>query len=922
MAIINVVGNVSNKSMVSSYDAKDNNLLKEVLSKRSYNPNTDSILLSIQDINGLELATIQNYQSYSQTVFSDLNEDGSFSEISVDPVEDLKQFGFKEGNYILKYSVLRPILTNNSPEFYIKEIFSKRDEITLVKVIDDPLLLDEATAFRARLDSNDDIKDFIVEIDGSTFYLGNNLKPRQNTTTNQIEVGIKLYKPLGLEVEIKSVISLFEELSLANSFTVNLNTVVTSSPGLELNGTNFNVPVNSGYQVTGQNTSQYNLTSLINATSLQEINNLISNNNIKLNIDYTITERDSFANFMNYGSASRRLQVFKQKLSNLEAYVALKASNGSNNISTASVDMQISSSVNNFDHWEQYLYFQSASSSWPKTNSTKPYTLASTSLIGSNNATNTWYQNMIATGSLFDSWNNNYLWYTMPEFIRNNDDNANLQKFVDMVGHHYDNIWIIIKNMTEVHNTKHDNKLSNEIMYELLKSHGIDVRNSDSGKAIQDYLLKTDTQDSQSTYISEIYKRLHHNLALLSKTKGTYEGLRLLLLTLGIPDTIIAPLEHGRSYRDENDMYTYKANTFNYYTNMTGSSYFQYDWRNSGKSASTAEFRFMLSTGSIESAATKSLFAVQSQIYYTYPVEVVLHGIYASSSYGNIIMKLSGSNGIVTASISNLPLFAYTGSWWSLMMQQSQSANIDTYKLIVKNQINGQIAFSGSATYVVDNSISASYRANFTDAYTITKYGERLKGSISDVRIWNYPILESDFNAFVLNPRSIQENVYGPTASLNVRFPIGTDLNIGTSSFTDTFYRPYNAINGSVGYITYKDITGPQLQPQLSASVQTFYYSAPYTGIGTTVSNKIYINTSTISDKVLVYSNKLGKNLVLEPSLASLSIANSTAKSINRDIASTYGNFDISKYLGDPNTSGSYSGLDQLKIEYFSKYTK
>jgi hypothetical protein len=921
MAIINVVGNVSNKSMVSPYDAKDSNLLSEVLSKRSYNPKTDSILLSIQDVNGLEVATIQNYQNYTQTVFSDLNEDGSFSEISVDPVEDLKQFGFKEGNYILKYSVLRPILDNNSSQFYIKEIFSKRDELVIVKVMEDPTLLSDATNFKTRLDSNNDIKDFIVEIDGSTFHLANNLKPRQNTTTNQVEIGIKLYKTLGLEVQAKSVVSLFEELSLANSFSVNLNTVVTPSPGLELKGTNFNVPINSGYHVTGENTSQYNLTSLINATSLQEINNLISNNNIKLNIDYTVTERDSFAKFMNFGSANRRLQVFKQKLSNLEGYVAKKTSNGINNISTASVDMQISSSVNNFDHWEQYLYFESGSSSWPKTNSTRPYTLASTSLIGSSNATNTWYQNMLATGSLFDSWNNNYLWYTMPEFIRNNEDNANLQKFVDMVGHHYDNIWIIIKNITEIHNTKHDNKLSNEIMYELLKSHGIDVRNSDSGKSITDYLLKTDTQSAQNTYVNEIYKRLHHNMALLAKTKGTYEGLRLLLLTLGIPDTIVAPLEHGRSYRDENDMYTYKANTFNYRTNMTGSSYFQYDWHNSSKPALATEFRFMLSDR-VETAATKSLFAVQSQIYYTYPVEVLIHAINPTSSYANIVMKLSGSNGIVSASMGNLPIFAYTGSWWSLMMQQSQSANIDTYKLIVKNQLNGQIAFSGSANYVIDNSISASYRTNFLDPYTITKYGERLKGSISEVRVWGYPKLESDFNAFVLNPRSIQEAVYGPSASLNARFPIGTDLNVGTSSFTDTFYRANNAINGSVGYIKYKDIAGNQLNPSISGSVETFYYSAPYTGIGTTVSNKIYINSNTVTDKVLVYSNKLAKSLVLEPSLASLSIANSTAKAINRDIASTYGNFDISEYLGDPNNSGSYSGLDQLKIEYFSKYTK
>ena len=101
-----------------------------------------------------------------------------------------------------------------------------------------------------------------------------------------------------------------------------------------------------------------------------------------------------------------------------------------------------------------------------------------------------------------------------------------------MIGHHYDNIWIIIKNLTEIHNTKHDNKLSNEVMYEVLKSYGIDLKHSDVNKNIQDYLLKKDNQDADSAFLNEIYKRLHHNIALLAKTKGTYEGTRLLLLTL------------------------------------------------------------------------------------------------------------------------------------------------------------------------------------------------------------------------------------------------------------------------------------------------------------------------------------------------------------------------------------------------------
>ena len=114
MAVINIVGNVYDQSMVSEYDNKDSALLSSVLKPRLFNPKTDSVLLTVSDINGVELAKIENYQQYYQTVFSDLSEDGSFSEISVDPVSDLKQFGFKEGNYIVKYSLLRPILNNNS----------------------------------------------------------------------------------------------------------------------------------------------------------------------------------------------------------------------------------------------------------------------------------------------------------------------------------------------------------------------------------------------------------------------------------------------------------------------------------------------------------------------------------------------------------------------------------------------------------------------------------------------------------------------------------------------------------------------------------------------------------------------------------------------------------------------------------------
>jgi hypothetical protein len=42
-----------------------------------------------------------------------------------------------------------------------------------------------------------------------------------------------------------------------------------------------------------------------------------------------------------------------------------------------------------------------------------------------------------------------------------------------------------------------------------------------------------------------IYKRIYHNLPYLLKKKGTVEGLRALITTFGIPDTILRISEFG-----------------------------------------------------------------------------------------------------------------------------------------------------------------------------------------------------------------------------------------------------------------------------------------------------------------------------------------------------------------------------------------
>ncbi len=105
--------------------------------------------------------------------------------------------------------------------------------------------------------------------------------------------------------------------------------------------------------------------------------------------------------------------------------------------------------ISKFDGYEQYLYFESTSFAWPKSNNLPPYT----NLTGSNPAAISWYNTQLASASLYDELNQSNLVYTVPEFIRQDSSNAPYSLFLNMVGQHFDNIWIYAKAVTDKYNT-------------------------------------------------------------------------------------------------------------------------------------------------------------------------------------------------------------------------------------------------------------------------------------------------------------------------------------------------------------------------------------------------------------------------------------------------------------------------------------
>ena len=195
---------------------------------------------------------------------------------------------------------------------------------------------------------------------------------------------------------------------------------------------------------------------------------------------------------------------------------------------------------------------------YPKTNASKPYTLAST---GSTAATE-WLADGIYSGSLYDSDNTDNLINTIPGYLREDPDNAPFEKFIEMIGQHFDTLYTYAQDITNRYNA--DNRLdfgiSKDLVGDALQSMGINLYTGNfTSYDLIDSLVGTrvpatgsDGQTNITNYITasaevvpvedvnkEIYKRIYHNLPLLVRQKGSLAGLRTLITCFGIPEEVL-----------------------------------------------------------------------------------------------------------------------------------------------------------------------------------------------------------------------------------------------------------------------------------------------------------------------------------------------------------------------------------------------
>ena len=540
--------------------------LDEVNIPGTFIPNEDFIELTYYTLDDTKLLSISNYTNYSVLSGDSRTSIEGNSEISIDPLEDYKSYYNNNSEVKALYHFLRnPFrIQDTNSTFSLESISPDRRELRLVPV---SLGAIDVGALANRLENRLETSTFNLDLhlysNTNIFYPIINIGNREFRGTTAIVV--KLAEPLPSSVEIYSTFSVIEKVSDSLAYEINTTVEEEVAPIPTLRGANFNIGVEEQTTEPSEYFNYNELFSFPNNNNNRELNSLFNEKGAELGIDYS-----EFSNFINFSSIEERLRNFRYKVNLLESYQSnldiINSTGVTYNSSGISgsrdyYDNLINGVVNNLDHYERSLYYESGSNSWPKSNDEKPYINQSPN---STEAT-TWYTAKLQDAILYDAQNVNILTNTIPSYLKEDQSNDPYNLFINMIGQHFDNLWTYTDAVSKKYDA--DNRLnrgvSKDLVEELLKNFGLKLYTSN--KSVEDLfkyfiansyeinneylpsgIISSGEQPlSQDDYQKEIYKRIYHNLPILLKSKGTERGLRALINCFGIPSDILKIKVYG-----------------------------------------------------------------------------------------------------------------------------------------------------------------------------------------------------------------------------------------------------------------------------------------------------------------------------------------------------------------------------------------
>lgn len=565
----------------TGFSLADSSIIPSSGETSEFDPSSNTIEFFCYDINRNLVGGIPDYKSFKTS--QQLRVSNDFSEILLDPAFDTDQIASDpSGQYFNIYNFIQyEISSSAAEEYYISEISSDRTEIRLQSnLLTSEEINNAYNSFKQKIDSSNFFDEFYIKNNRNNYYIGVNIL--LDETTDSSSLLVKLYQPLPSNINIKTRVSVATKVAETKAYQVDFPRFDDQElPKNFIKGPNTNIKVKDKVNNSTDFKSKNNLISTTVSSAVDQLEYFTSQSGIQLNPSYSVSVYDDFVHF---SSAEQRLRNFYYKVQQIESFqsqINILNSVTDTNITAVSsskltLEKNIKELITTFDGFEYFLYFESGSQPYPKSTSTYPYTLQSSTStevrtwLGSTDEDNLYYGGALLSASFHDEDNVNNLLYVIPEFIRSNPENSNYILFANMVGQYFDETWLYTKAVTHKLNSTNqlDKGADLSLIDDILRSFGQEIYGSNFNN-IDDYssligvsaegsILPATGSEVITNFITasndvtplkrvnqEIHKRLYHNLVTLYKKKGTKAGLRQLINLYGIPDTILRIYEFG-----------------------------------------------------------------------------------------------------------------------------------------------------------------------------------------------------------------------------------------------------------------------------------------------------------------------------------------------------------------------------------------
>lgn len=602
------------------------------------------------------------------------------------------------------------------------------------------------------------------------------------------------------------------------------------------------------------------------------------------NVDDSIEEHIyQFQNFINFSSAEERAKNYKYKIEVLDDLLEQHETltSGSQSWQDAihvkqnadKTKAEIIELVRSFDGFEGFLY-------------QNDYKVENEAV---------WYGNLINQAIAYDKNNPNYIVNNIPRHIAEDFENIDFLLLLDMVGQHFDVLWLYISNIKHtkrISEKQYNSLVNNTLAYHTLKSIGLDLVYPFNREQMLPHVKRA---------ANEVLARILNNSPYILKHKGTRRAMHAIMACYGIPKSLLTIMEFGGPQdpdREENIQFTFDDRTASVVFNE--GSEVEVAWKEyapSGKYPKAIEIRF-----NTEKRETQTLLSNGTH----WRIDITP----TEGAMGTVDFYISGSTELYSASVG--PLSIYDGEYEQLLINQTGS-DFDIYV--------GESTIGGTSLTVYTGSVTVSDSEwDSGDELTI---GTDYIGKVDEFRLWTTPLDIDSFRNHTLFPDAIDgRSLFSSTEDLIFRLdferpqPLDTNDTIKNVAI-NTGYGETHAVASGFSTVTNYPFNYYPYERTVIATIPSY---------GFTYTDKVRFEDAELIDDLSYKKRATRKSFDMAPIDSNrLGLFLSPNRELNLDVIKAFGGkFDIHDYIGDPKDLHSirYTELGKIRRYYFKRLNR